>query len=127
MSKKLAEHILGMQDDSHFSGHPEWNEIVKDAKEVMTPTAGEWIASKYSHDWGVYSSEGNGNDIAIVRGDSAQAEANAKLIAAAPKLLSALKTSLDELLIWQRTYIEDTDVADVIREAEDAIRLATED
>jgi hypothetical protein len=54
-------------------------------------TKGNWIFSKYSPiDYGVHSESGNGNDIALVRGDSEEAEANAKLITSAPELLNAL-------------------------------------
>ena len=30
----LIEHIITMGDDSYLMGHPEWNEIVKEAKEI---------------------------------------------------------------------------------------------
>lgn len=32
---RLAEHVLAMADDAYLTGHPEWDEIVKDAKEVL--------------------------------------------------------------------------------------------
>jgi hypothetical protein len=32
---KLAQHIMAMADDAHFVEHPEWGEIVKEAKEVL--------------------------------------------------------------------------------------------
>ena len=53
-------------------------------------TKGEWVYNKYTPcDYGVYSTEGRGNDIALVRGSDDEAEANTKLIAAAPDLLNA--------------------------------------
>jgi hypothetical protein len=30
--KNLLNHILAMSDDSYLDGHPEWNEIVKEAR-----------------------------------------------------------------------------------------------
>jgi len=55
-------------------------------------TKGNWVYQKYSTDYGVYSETGNGRDIALVReyGSDEEAEANAKLIAAAPEMLEAL-------------------------------------
>lgn len=32
---QLANHIIAMQDDSYLSGHPEWHEIVKEAKNAV--------------------------------------------------------------------------------------------
>jgi len=49
---------------------------------------GEWCYAKYTPcDYGVHSLVGDGRDIALVRGDSEEAEANAKLITHAPELL----------------------------------------
>ena len=31
----LALHIITMQDDAYLAGHPEWEEIVKEAKKVL--------------------------------------------------------------------------------------------
>lgn len=31
----LAKHIVIMEDDSYLSGHPEWNEFVKEAKDAL--------------------------------------------------------------------------------------------
>jgi hypothetical protein len=31
----LAFHIVAMQDDAYLSGHPEWNELVKEAKATL--------------------------------------------------------------------------------------------
>ena len=55
-------------------------------------TKGNWIYSKYSTDFGVYSEDGDGRDIAIVREykSAEEAEANASLMAASPKLLESL-------------------------------------
>lgn len=33
--EQLAQHILDMDDDAYLSGHPEWNEILKEAKEAL--------------------------------------------------------------------------------------------
>jgi len=61
-------------------------------------TQGNWSASKYSQDWGVYSETGDGRDIALVREyQPEEAEANAKLIAAAPELLEALEETTNTL------------------------------
>ncbi len=62
------------------------------ANSRMKHTQGNWMASKYSYDWGVYSNKNQGRDIALVReyGSLEEGEANAKLIAAAPDLLEAL-------------------------------------
>ena len=52
-------------------------------------TNGEWCACRYSPvDYGIYTnSDTRKGDIALVRGDDEEAEANMKLIASAPKLL----------------------------------------
>ena len=52
-------------------------------------TKGEWNTCKYSPcDYGVYAnSDIRKGDIALVRGDDEEAEANLKLIASAPELL----------------------------------------
>jgi hypothetical protein len=34
-AKHLANHIIAMKDDVHFRDHPEWEEIVKDAEQVL--------------------------------------------------------------------------------------------
>lgn len=31
----LAYHIIAMENDSYLAGHPEWNEFVTEAKEVI--------------------------------------------------------------------------------------------
>jgi hypothetical protein len=68
--------------------------------ETQKHTKGEWIYSKYQpYDFGVHSTEGRGNDIALVRGSDEEAEANAKLIAAAPELLASLIEIFDLLEI----------------------------
>jgi hypothetical protein len=33
----LAEHILAMADDAYLIGHPEWLEIVKEARALFNP------------------------------------------------------------------------------------------
>ena len=55
-------------------------------------TNGEWCACRYSPvDYGIYTnSDTREGDIALVRGDDEEAEANMKLIASAPKLLECL-------------------------------------
>lgn len=41
----LAEHILAMEDDAYFNGHPEWEIIVQQAREIFAipadPLGGE--------------------------------------------------------------------------------------
>jgi hypothetical protein len=53
---------------------------------------------------------------------SEQAEADARLIAAAPQLLTALETALRELTQWQHLNPEDEDLPVVIDEVKDAIK-----
>jgi hypothetical protein len=65
-------------------------------------TQGEWNISKHGNNdsFGIYA-EGSGNDLAIVKGgneEGGEAEANSKLIAAAPAMLYALKTAYETLL-----------------------------
>ncbi len=62
-------------------------------------TGGNWIAKKYSNDWGVYSDSGTGRDIALVReyAKEDEAKANAHLIAAAPELLEMCIATLEDL------------------------------
>ena len=64
-------------------------------------TQGEWNISKHGNNdsFGVYA-EGQANDLAIVKGgneEGGEAEANAKLIAAAPDLLKALQMLLSDI------------------------------
>lgn len=35
---KLAQHILAMSDDAYFMDHPEWTEIVNEAKQAINKT-----------------------------------------------------------------------------------------
>lgn len=35
-AEKLIMHVLAMADDAYLTGHPEWQEIVKDAEEART-------------------------------------------------------------------------------------------
>lgn len=42
----LAEHIMAMKDDAHFSDHPEWNEIVKEAEAFFAKATGKEGACK---------------------------------------------------------------------------------
>ena len=61
-------------------------------------TPGNWIYNKYEPvDYGVYSEQGDGRDIAIVRSltNEQESEANAQLISAAPDLLEALQMFID--------------------------------
>jgi len=64
-------------------------------------TQGNWEVSKHGNNdsFGIYA-EGNGNDIAIVKGgneEGGESEANAKLIAAAPDLLKTLQMLLSDI------------------------------
>ena len=57
----------------------------------MKTTSGNWNYSKYSPcDYGVYSDEGDGNDIAIVREKNGEGEANVKVITAAKQMFDLL-------------------------------------
>lgn len=58
-----------------------------------THTPGKWYTKKGGHDFHINSESGSGNDIALVRQykDLSEAEANARLMAAAPELLEALR------------------------------------
>lgn len=93
----------------------------------MKITKGEWICSKYpGGDWGVYSTDGDGRDIALVRGkaNNKESEANAKVIAAAPNLFYAcarLVSILDsEGEAFYNKYIAE------FNEGIDALKKATE-
>jgi len=64
----------------------------------MKHTEGTWNVSKHGNNdsFGVYA-EGQPNDFAIVKGgneEGGEAEANARLIAAAPELLEAVELAL---------------------------------
>jgi hypothetical protein len=95
-------------------------------------TPGEWIFNKYTPcDFGVHSIEGRGNDIALVRGTDEEAEANAKLIAAAPVMLEALQKAIEviERLSDEYSTIANHHASYTVGEAriiEGAIRKATE-
>ena len=91
------------------------------------PTAGEWMYSKYNNipgDYGVYSLEENGSDIAIVRGRGNDEEtlANAKLISSAPELLEILTKAVNHF-----TYPNNEEFHGWIQEAERLIYKITED
>ncbi len=89
----------------------------------MTHTPGPWSVSKhgtpdYAPQYGIYS-DGSGNDHAIVKGEAA--EADARLIAAAPDLLATLRGIL--------AYVEDGNVVELrpcgfIKEVAEAIAQA---
>jgi len=36
----LAQHILSMADDDYLAGHPEWEEIVREARELISKAEG---------------------------------------------------------------------------------------
>ena len=59
----------------------------------MKHTPAPWTTCKYSYDFGVYpeNETRRGQDIALIRGESSEAEANAQLIAAAPEMHELLK------------------------------------
>lgn len=65
-------------------------------------TQGEWNVSKHGNNdsFGIYVV---GNDFAIIKGgneEGGEAEANAKLIAAAPDMLSVLKEAVDHAHVY---------------------------
>ena len=67
-------------------------------------TQGNWNVSKHGNNdsFGIYA-EGSGNDIAIVKGgneEGREAEANSKLIAASPDMLSVLKEAVDHAHVY---------------------------
>lgn len=67
-------------------------------KNTAKHTKGEWNISKhatpeYAPQFGIYAEDGN--DFVIVKGE--KAEANAKIIAAAPELLEALNLAFEEI------------------------------
>jgi len=78
-------------------------------------TIGQWLASKYSSDWGISSDKGDGRDIALVRDfpDEKESEANAKLIAAAPELLHNVKELL--ALLAFHGYKHSTEIGEAER------------
>lgn len=92
---------------------------------------GQWGYSKYEPcDFGVYSMDGDGRDIALVRGcgEEAEAEANAKLITAAPELLEAINGLIMACEWVPRETFTNAGLShfkNMIRNAEDAIRKAT--
>lgn len=93
-------------------------------------TKGEWIFSEYfSGDIGVYSEGGDGYDIALVRRRNGQAKANARLIAAAPDLLKALRLLLDnaEIDALNETKDDNPGLYEGIQLAREAIFKATEE
>lgn len=77
-------------------------------------TTGQWTSSEYSNnDWGVYSEEGDGRDIALVRDKGEQTKANVKLIAAAPELLHNVKELL--ALLRFHGYNHSTEIGEAER------------
>jgi hypothetical protein len=62
----------------------------------MEHTPAPWATTRYSNDFGVYpeNEQRRGQDVALVRGDDSEAEANARLIAAAPDLLEACQWAM---------------------------------
>ena len=87
-------------------------------------TKGEWVYSKYTCDYGVYSEEGDGRDIALVRSrnDEEESEANVKLITAAPDMLQILMF-IDDAAI---RGISIDNKSSLHRDIMDAISKATE-
>lgn len=91
--------------------------------------------SEYKHTPGPWKAEKSNNCIAIVSGDYGYGVAktygtgkedtlNARLIAAAPELLEALKLCIPELKEWMRNHGEDIGTLDVIKKAQAAIAKA---
>jgi hypothetical protein len=88
-------------------------------------TQGNWEVSKHGNNdsFGIYA-EGSGNDLAIIRGgneEGGEAEANSKLIAAAPDLLAALMKISNEL---RDGNYKGNHVNGMVQMAEEAIRKA---
>lgn len=84
-------------------------------------TKGEWNTCKYSPvDYGIYTnSDTRKGDIALVRGDDEEAEANMKLIASAPKLLECIIDMFEtmELNPTKENLYHRNAIYQVIREA----------
>lgn len=99
-------------------------EIVK-ADEVATHTAGQWSVSKTVNDFAIYSDTNDSKDIAAVYQNSrsipqGEAEANAKLIAAAPLLLEAAIKMQNHL-----NYPNDKEFFGALDNLNSAIKAAT--
>ena len=90
-------------------------------------TQGEWSVSKTVNDYAIHT-EGSPKDIALVYEYSRaipkeEAEANAKLIAAAPDLLQSLRQFIHSV---QHEGVINGRVVCAVRNAEDIIRKATQ-
>jgi len=85
---------------------------------MTTPTSGPWAISGIHHSIGIAPDDGKSDGIATVFGCGPKAEANARLISAAPDLLSALQRA-EAALSW---FINDDGESDI--EALDEARAA---
>lgn len=47
--EQLAQHIITMHDDAYLAGHPEWHEIVNEAKEASLESAGPTKIIEYCY------------------------------------------------------------------------------
>ncbi len=86
-----------------------------------THTPGPWTISGTHHSIGIAPDDGKSDGLASVFGCGPQAEANARLIAAAPELLSALEAAYNAIA-WDipggnLSDQEEDALLDVIREA----------
>jgi hypothetical protein len=95
-------------------------------------TKGEWSYNKYSDgDYGVYSSDGDGSDIVVVKNtrNDKETEANLKLVAAAPDILNALDQLINRIdESWDNLCKGTLNGAKkaLLLEAREAIKKATE-
>jgi hypothetical protein len=93
-------------------------------------TQGKWRKSKTINDYSIYSENNHNNDIATVFQYSRsipedEAEANAKLIAAAPEMLEKLQSIINFHIKDNGQWVNDL-TTDEIKEIQEAIKAATE-
>jgi hypothetical protein len=97
-------------------------------------TPAEWHVTKlaapeHTPQFGVYADSQRNGHLAVVKGENA--DADAKLIAAAPELLAALRRATNHLTMSRGAFVCEgrtrfsTDWKEALRQAEDAIQKAT--